>query len=537
MTIEIKVPEISEGVESVDIAEILVKVGDTIEAEQAICEVETDKAVAEIPSPQAGKVAEIHVGTGDTVNIGAALISLEPANGAATAPESEPATPVPAPAPPPEAAPAPSVGTAAPGSSGPIEFVLPEIAEGVESVDVAEVLINVGDSIDADTNVIEVETDKAVAEVPCPHAGKVTKIHVKPGDTLAVGGPVLTMEATGAAAPASQPASPAPAAKSPAAVPSSSPPPPKPSAPARPQAADRDGSPPPPAGPATRRMARKLGVDLHLVKGTGSHGRILPEDVEGFVRSKLEQAATGGGGFATPELPDFSKFGATHSERMNKIARTSAENLSVAWNTIPHVTQHDLADVTELELARKRYVKSNPNKPKITMTAIMIKAVVSALRQHPQFNASIDSDAGEIIYKDYYHIGVAVDTDNGLVVPVIRDCDQKNVLEIAAELIDLAKRARDRKLKIEEMQGASFTITNLGGIGGTSFTPIVNWPEVAILGMSRGRKELSLEDGELVERLMLPLSLSYDHRIINGADAARFIVRLSGSLSNFFELF
>jgi pyruvate dehydrogenase E2 component (dihydrolipoamide acetyltransferase) len=236
-------------------------------------------------------------------------------------------------------------------------------------------------------------------------------------------------------------------------------------------------------------------------------------------------------------LPDFSKFGPIEKLPMNKIFRTAASNLHAAWVTIPHVTQHDLADITELESARKRYVKANPNSPKITMTAIMIKAVVGALKAFPNFNSSVDMVSGELVLKQYYHIGVAVDTPNGLVVPVIRNCDQKNVLQVAAELTDIAGRARDRKLKTEEMQGASFTITNLGGIGGTAFTPIVNYPEVAILGMSRGINQLVLEDGQVAERLMLPLSLSYDHRAVNGADAARFIVKLSGSLTNFFELF
>lgn len=259
------------------------------------------------------------------------------------------------------------------------------------------------------------------------------------------------------------------------------------------------------------------------------------------MKSKLAEPS-GGGSLSTgltvaPPLPDFSQFGPTEREPLNKIYRSAATNLHASWLTIPHVTQHDLADVTELETARKRYVQSNPKSPKITMTAIMIKAVVGALKAFPHFNSSLDMETGEWVIKRYYHIGVAVDTPKGLVVPVIRNCDQKNVLQVAAELTDLAERARDRKLKSAEMRGASFTITNLGGIGGTYFTPIVNHPEVAILGLSRGQKQLKLEDAQLVERLMVPLSLSYDHRAINGADAARFIVKLSGSLTNLFELF
>jgi pyruvate dehydrogenase E2 component (dihydrolipoamide acetyltransferase) len=317
--------------------------------------------------------------------------------------------------------------------------------------------------------------------------------------------------------------------------------------PARPVSAgtttSQSNGPPAPAGPATRRIARKLGVNLKQVKGTAAGGRITIEDVEAFVRERLSQptvssaAGSGIAGIEAAPLPDFSKFGPVEKVPMNKIFRLSAANLHTAWVTIPHVTQHDLADITELESARKRYVKANPNSPKITMTAIMIKAVVGALKAFPNFNSSVDMATGEMVLKHYYHIGVAVDTPNGLVVPVIRNCDQKNVLQVAAELTDIAGRARDRKLKTEEMQGGTFTITNLGGIGGTAFTPIVNYPEVAILGMSRGQNQLVLEDGLVTERLMLPLSLSYDHRAVNGADAARFIVKLSGSLTNFFELF
>ena len=298
-----------------------------------------------------------------------------------------------------------------------------------------------------------------------------------------------------------------------------------------------------PAGPATRRMARKLGVDLYQVQGSASGGRIVIEDIEAFVRDRMAQPAAAAGGSASmgivaaAPLPDFTKFGPIKKEPLNKLSRTAASNLHAAWITIPHVTQHNLADITELEAARKRYVKDNPKSPKITMTAIMIKAVVGALRTFPKVNSSIDMEAGQLILKDYYNIGVAVDTPNGLVVPVIRNCDQKNVLQVASELTELAEKARDRKLTAEDMQGASFTITNLGGIGGTYFTPIVNYPEVAILGMSRGQNVLQLEDDQIVERLMLPLSMSYDHRAINGADAARFIVKLSSSLTNFFELF
>lgn len=545
MATEFKLPEVSEGVDSVDVAEILVAEGDVIDAGTIICEVETDKAVAEIECPHAGTVTKILVSAGDSIPVGQPLIMIEESGGSA------PATPVTAEVPSddsaaeePSVAPEPAATVSAPsGEPETIDFKLPEVGEGIETVDVAEVLVAAGDTIEADAVICEVETDKAVAEINCPHAGTVKAVHISAGDTVAIGSPLISIE-TVVGAPAG--AVPAPAASAPPAATSSAA---TATAPAstKPAATEKvpssNGRPPAPAGPATRRLARKLGVDLYQVTGTARGGRIRIEDVENFVHRKMTSPSESGSGSASvgiavaAPLPDFSKFGPVEKQPLNKIFRTAASNLSTAWITIPHVTQHNLADITELETARKRYVKDNPKSPKITMTAIMIKAVVGALRAFPKVNSSIDMEAGELVLKKYYNIGVAVDTPNGLVVPVIRNCDQKNVLQVASELTELAVKARERKLKTEDMTGASFTITNLGGIGGTYFTPIVNPPEVAILGMSRGQKTLQLEDGNVVERLMLPLSLSYDHRAINGADAARFIVKLSGSLTNFFELF
>nr|MDQ3331774.1 2-oxo acid dehydrogenase subunit E2 [Planctomycetota bacterium] len=318
-----------------------------------------------------------------------------------------------------------------------------------------------------------------------------------------------------------------------------------------------NGRPPVPAAPSVRRLARELGIDLYQVQGSGSGGRVTAEDVHAFAEDgAAEPTGTGiaiaGGGrggamapaargdiapMAAPQLPDFSQYGPITRQKMNKVARTSAAHLAYAWATIPHVTQHDFADITDLEASRKAFMAGAGAKgPKITMTAIMVKAVVNALKQHPGFNSSIDLGSGEIVLKDYYHIGIAVDTEAGLVVPVIRDADRKTILQIAVELTEMAGKARDRKLQMSDMQGGTFTITNLGGIGGSSFTPIVNYPEVAILGMSRSQSQLKLQDGQVVERMMLPLSLSYDHRVINGADAARFITTLSGSLSDFMRL-
>lgn len=554
MTIEFKLQEVSEGVESVDIAEIRVAAGDVIEAGAVVCEVETDKAVADIECPHAGTVKEVLISEGDSVAIGATLLLIEESassNGAPAAGKPAVSEPPASSAPPAAEPPAPDP-PADSGVPAEQEFVLQEVSEGVDSVDVAEVMVSVGDVIESGAVVCEVETDKAVAEIECPHAGRITAIHVSAGDNVRIGAPLLTIESTSSApataAAASPPSpSPSPAAAAAATAPAETSPPrqptqvaPHPSPKSSP--AVNTAQPPPPAGPATRRLARKLGVDLQLVTGTARGGRIVIEDVEAFVRTRLAEPSGGAGSLTTGiipvvSMPDFSQFGPVEREPLNKIYRSAASNLHTSWLTIPHVTQHDLADVTELEIARKRYVQSNPKSPKITMTAIIIKAVVGALKAFPHFNSSLDMETGEWILKRYYHIGVAVDTPKGLVVPVIRNCDQKNVLQVAAELTDLAERARNRKLKAAEMRGASFTITNLGGIGGTYFTPIVNHPEVAILGLSRGQKQLKLEDGEVVERLMLPLSMSYDHRAINGADAARFIVKLSGSLTNLFELF
>jgi len=432
------------------------------------------------------------------------------------------------------------------------EIKLPEVSEGVESVDIGDILVSEGDTVEAGQEIMELETDKAVVPFASPTAGTITKILVSAGDTVAIGQPILEIDSEGGSAsptpapakeeaPAEAPAAKAEPEAEPKAEPkASAPEPAKSAAPEKttsPATISGPDTPPPPAGPATRRLARELGVDLHQVTGSGPHGRITIEDVQAYVKSRLEGSSGGGGGggIAEPALPDFTKFGETDRERLNKLSRTAAQNLTMAWNVIPHVTQHDQIDITETEKHRRQFVGKMKDGPKVTMTALAIKASVVALKEFPRFNASFDSQTGEIVFKKYYNIGVAVDTPNGLVVPVIRDCDKKSVLQIASHVTDMAIRARDRKLDISEMQGATFTITNLGGIGGVAFTPIVNWPEVAILGMSRSLKTLAFVDGELSERLMLPLSLSYDHRVINGAEAARFVARLGRILSDPFQ--
>jgi pyruvate dehydrogenase E2 component (dihydrolipoamide acetyltransferase) len=441
------------------------------------------------------------------------------------------------------------------------EFKIPSVGEGVTTVDLAALRVSEGDVITPGTVVAEVETEKAAADIDCPIGGKILKIHASAGDSVAVGSVLLTIEAGATPAGAPGPAAPAKAApSSPSAAPAqpaapaplpmaatavkpqpAAPAPASPAAAAQPAATD-DNRVPAPAGPATRRLARELGVDLHQVQGSAAGGRITSDDVKAFVKQQLQGggtvAAFAGGGTSAPPLPDFTKWGPVSREPLNKIAKSAAANLSMCWNVIPHVTQHDLVDITELEAARKRFVEAaaKTGAPKVTMTAIAIKASVICLKEFPKFNSSLDPLTNELVYRQYFHIGCAVDTPNGLLVPVVKNADTKSVAQIAVELGEIAARARERKLGLDEMQGSCFTITNLGGIGGTAFTPIVNYPEVAILGMSRGRPELKLSSGAVTERLMLPLSLSYDHRVINGADAARFITRFGQLLSDFFQL-
>ena len=427
-----------------------------------------------------------------------------------------------------------------------VEIKLPVLGEGVDSGTVAGVLVATGDTVEVDAPLIELETDKAVIEVPASEAGVVASLPVKAGDTVAVGQVIATIE------PASPPVPEAPAEEPAAEQPRrQAPPPPVPERPAvqtAPPAPSPPGPPParPPAAPApsartpadefnlpewpipatpnTRRFARELGVDITAVQGTGNGGRILSGDVVRTARSLLEAAAAGGAAPAPPPLPDFSRWGEVEREPMSGIRRTTATHLSTSWTTIPHVTQHDDADVTELEQLRKRFgPRVQQAGGKLTMTAIAVRVVASALRVFPRFASSVDMASREVILKRYTHVGVAVDTERGLLVPVLRDADRKNATELSVELGVLAARARDGKLTLEEMQGGCFTITNLGGLGGTSFTPIVNYPEVAILGMSRSRVTPVHRDGGFEPRLMLPLSLSYDHRVIDGADAVRFL--------------
>ncbi|HNS01213.1 MAG TPA: 2-oxo acid dehydrogenase subunit E2 [Anaerolineae bacterium] len=404
------------------------------------------------------------------------------------------------------------------------EFKLPELGENITKATLVGVLVSVGDQITAGQPVLELETDKAVLEVPSDVGGQVTAVHVKAGDEVAVGQVLLTLEPAEAApapaqaapaAPVSQAAPPAaPAAPAPAAPPA---------APAAPPAAEpvKSGETAP-AAPSVRRFARELGVEIAEVAGSGPAGRVTTEDVKTHVRTGMGRQAAAPA-VAAP-LPDFSKWGPVQREKMSNVRRATARNLGQSWPAVPMVTQFDKADITELEQLRAQFGKrAEAAGGKLTPTALILKVVAGALKRFPQFNASIDLANEEIVFKQYIHVGVAVDTDRGLLVPVLRDVDQKNTIQLAVELGQIAQRARERKLSMDEMQGGCFTISNLGGIGGTGFTPLVNAPEVAILGVSRGSVEPVWVDGQWQPRQMLPLSLTYDHRLIDGADGARFL--------------
>lgn len=570
-TTEIKVPDIGD-VSEVDVIEILVAVGDVVKKEQSLITVESDKASMEIPASQDGVVKSIKVKTGDKVKEGSVILELEAKGAKDTAKADQPA----AAASPEKAAPkqsepeASQAKAAAPAASetkgGLATVVVPDIGDTNE-VDVIEIMVAVGDTIAIDQGLITVESDKASMEVPSSHAGVITAIKVKIGDKVSQGSDILEVQTTGAAAPAADKAAstqasvpapaPAPSAEASQAVaePEQAPaaqapegglasvPPERQS----PTAAFADADVPlrnlPHASPSVRKFARELGVNLSQVNGSGDKNRITADDVRSFVKQALSTgggagapvaAAGGEGGFSVLAWPkvDFTKFGAIEAKPLSRIKKISGANLHRNWVMIPHVTNNDLADITDLEDLRQTLNKENQKSGiKVTMLAFLIKAVVAALKKFPEFNASLDGD--NLVFKQYYHIGFAADTPNGLVVPVIRDADKKGIVELANETSELAKLARDGKLSPAQMQGGCFSISSLGGIGGTSFTPIINAPEVAILGVSRSSHQPVWDGKQFEPRLMLPLSLSYDHRVIDGASAARFNAYLGSLLADF----
>ena len=546
--VEVTVPDIG-GDTDVSVIEVLVAAGDKIEVDAGLITLETDKATMDVPSPFAGVVKEVKVAVGDKVSQGSLVIMLE-VGGAAPAATAPQASAPAASAPVAQAAPAAAV---APVAAAPVvavkEIQVPDIGDA-SNVDVIEVLVSVGDMITADQGLITLETDKATMEVPAPFAGKLLSLTVKVGDKVSQGSVIATIEtvtAGAAPAPVAQAAAPvsAPVAQEAAPAPVAAAPS-RPPVPHHPSAGAPVSTGAVHASPAVRRLAREFGVDLTQVTGSGRKGRIMKEDVQAYVKYELSRpkataatsvAAGNGGGLQVIAAPkvDFSKFGEVEEIPLSRIQKISGPNLHRNWVTIPHVTQFDEADITEMEEFRKQQNDAAAKKKadyKITPLVFMMKAVAKTLQQFPVFNSSLSSDGESLIQKKYYHIGVAVDTPNGLVVPVVRDVDKKGIIELSRELADISIRARDGKLKSADMQGSCFTISSLGGIGGTAFTPIVNYPDVAILGVSKSEIKPKWNGKEFEPKLMLPLSLSYDHRVIDGAMAARFSVTLSGILSD-----
>ncbi len=540
--VEVKVPDIGDY-DEVAVIELLVKVGDTVKAEQSLITVESDKASMEIPSSTAGVIKELKVALGDKVKEGSVVLVVEAAGAAAA-----PAAAAPAAAAPVAAAVAAPVAAAAPSASGPIEIHVPDIGD-FKDVAVIEVFVKPGDSIKVEQSLITVESDKASMEIPSSHAGVLKELKVKVGDTVNIGDLLAILEGTvsAAAAPVAAAAS-AVAAVAPAAVAA-------PTAVAAAVAAvaapaHAPGAPTlglPHASPSVRKFARELGVPLEELKGSGVKGRITQNDVQAFTKAVMSGAtqtkaqaakggSAGGDGAALGLIPwpkvDFAKFGPIERKEMGRIKKISGANLLRNAIMIPAVTNHDDCDITDLEAFRVSTNKENEKSGvKVTMLAFLIKACVAALKKYPEFNSSLDGDA--LVYKNYWHIGFAADTPNGLMVPVIRDCDKKGVLQISQEMSELAKKARDGKLGPAEMTGATFTISSLGGIGGKYFTPIINAPEVAILGVCKSTMEPVWNGKEFVPRLMLPLSLTWDHRVIDGAAAARFNAYLGQILGDF----
>jgi len=582
---EFKLPELGENIEQGDLVRLMIAPGADIKEGQPVMELETDKAVIEVPSSVSGVVREIRVKEGDKLKVGQVIFTVENGAGGAktVAPESTAGkstspsgasasksvapsedsasggtgvTPVQAggDARPSTDAPAPFVerrASSIPQKAGGSEFKLPELGENIDQGDLVRLMVSPGARVSEGQPIMELETDKAVVEVPSSVTGVVKDIRVKEGDKVKVGQVIFTLEGASTAQPEKRAPEPvehvsgqqaarlafhlamkAEGKTEEQALPPDQPAPPLPSFSMPVQlgkVAGTEHREPVPAAPHVRRLARELGLDIYNVTGSGPGGRISEDDVKVFAKATLTAAvaaaqAPQAARLAEPKLPDFAKWGKVERVSMRGVRRKTAEHLREAWNTIPHVTQHDRADITELEQLRAKFApRAEEAGGKMTVTAIALKVCASALKVFPQFNASIDMEKEEIVYKQYINVGVATDTDRGLLVPVIRDVDKKNIVELASELSQLSKKAREKKLSPEEMGGGTFTITNLGGIGGTAFTPIVNHPEVAILGLSRGRMEPEWIHGKFEPRLILPLSLSYDHRLIDGADAARFL--------------
>ncbi|WJG10208.1 dihydrolipoyllysine-residue acetyltransferase [Aliiglaciecola sp. LCG003] len=543
--IEVKVPDIG-GDADVDVIEVLVAEGDTVEAETGLITLETDKATMDVPSPAAGVVKSLKISTGDKVSEGTLILLLETqGDDTGTVAETSTKTEEPASAAPTDAEPQAQAGQetiSAQTTTSVIDVNVPDIG-GDADVDVIDVLVAVGDEIEAEAGLITLETDKATMDVPSPKAGTVKSVAVKTGDKVSEGSLVITLETTETV---SAPAASAPKADAPApaqAAVSNTPKPPP--VPHHPSAGDKKPGGKVHASPSVRRLAREFGVDLTQVTGSGPKQRILKEDVQSFVKYELSRpkmtpgssVSSGSGGLQVlaPPKVDFAKFGEVEEVPLTRIQKLSGPNLHRNWVTIPHVTQFEDADITDLEAFRKEQnaiAEKRKLGVKITPLVFMMKAVADALKAYPVFNTSLSESGESLIQKKYYHIGIAVETPGGLVVPVVRDVDKKGIIELSRELTEISVKARDGKLKAPDMQGSCFTISSLGGIGGTAFTPIVNAPDVAILGVSKSEMKPKWNGKEFEPRLILPLSLSYDHRVIDGAVAARFAVHLSSVLAD-----
>ena len=554
MIVDFRLPLLGDNINSADVIKVHVKEGDKVEVDQVVVEIETDKATVEVPTDIAGIVKQVYVKEGTKAAIGEPVISIETeevksemskVKGETANVKSETVKQ-------PEVV---SANHQSPFTNN-YNFTIPTLGENITSALITKVLLKVGDKVEVDQVVLEIETDKATVEVPSEVSGVVKEVNVKDGDKVTIGSVALVIETSGKAIENSEPvrnqsgglrienekqkiettAKPTQLSISNSQF-----------------SIQKEHTHMPqiltlprdivkivvPAAPSVRRFAREIGVEINNVRGSGPSGRISIEDVKAFAKALNQQLQQGGAiggavvGVPRETLPDFSKWGEIDRQPMSNIRRKTAEHLSYAWATVPHVTQFDKADITELEKIRKQFGKQvEAAGGKLTVTGILLKVIASAMKVYPQFNSSVDMEKNEIIYKKYLNIGVAVDTEKGLLVPVIKDVDKKNITQISVDLAEVSKKARDKKLGLDDMQGGCFTISNLGGIGGTYFTPIVNTPEVAILGVSKSSYEPVYIDGEFKPRLMMPLSLSYDHRIIDGADAIRFLRWIVNALEN-----
>jgi len=560
MIVDFRLPHLGDGINSADVIKVNLKEGDKVEVDQVVVEIETDKATVEIPSDISGIVKKVYVKDGQKANVGEPLVEIEVSSlQSAVSREGE------------EARGEKEseirnkkseeekskyeIQNLITDNRQPItnlyEFKIPPLGENISTANITKVLVKAGDKVEVDQIVLEIETDKATVEIPTEVDGVVKDVNVKDGDKAAVGQVALIIE-NGELRIANEKLQPITNYQSPI---SDNRPPTTDNQPSSPSNIDLTHHIPTiisvpkniskvvvPAAPSVRRFAHEIGVDISQVRGSGSGGRISIEDVKTYAKNLNEQIqknnfSYGGIGIARESLPDFSKWGEIERQPMSNIRRKTAEHLSYSWATVPHVTQFDKADITELENLRKQFGKKvSEAGGKLTVTAILLKVIASAFKVFPQFNTSIDMEKSEIIYKKFINIGVAVDTDRGLLVPVIKEVDKKNIIQLSIELQEVSKKARDKKLSLEEMQGGCFTISNLGGIGGTYFTPIVNSPEVAILGVSKSSYEPIYINGKFEPRLIMPLSLSYDHRIIDGADGIRFLRWVVNALENPFLL-